>query len=92
MPAFSNTRRCFVIARRVSLDYGLAREVFLAGLGDLAARDLTEYKWGVEFYAKPFAELKIISQGAPDARNRRFQLDALFRYGRSFMQPAGCKL
>jgi len=57
---------------------GLPLEMLVAGIGNLAARNLTRYKRTIQLHAKPLAELTIIRQRAPDPRNRRFEFDTLF--------------
>ena len=42
----------------------------------MAAGDLARNEWAIQFHAKPFAELAVIRQGPPHARNRRLEFDA----------------
>src|ERR1017187_29500 len=58
------------------LYYGLPFEVLVTGIGNVATRDLTGHKWAIQLHSKPLAKLTIIRQGAPDPRNRSFELNA----------------
>ena len=62
------------------LDHGFPRHVFVAGMEDVAAGDLPRDEWGLNFDAKPFAELPVIGEGLPDARDGGLQFDLLFDF------------
>src|ERR1019366_694911 len=70
----------------------LPSHVLVAGMGNLAARDLTRYEWALQLYTKPLAKLAVICQRPPDPRNRGLQIHALFDPVIHFKQPPGCIL
>src|SRR6202011_5683378 len=71
---------------------GLPFEVLVARIGHLATRDLAGYERPIQFHAKPIAELPVIRQRAPDARNGRLQFNALLNTVVHLKQPPGCIL
>src|SRR6185437_3305981 len=56
---------------------GFPFDVLVAGVGHVAARDLALHERAIDFHAKPLAEFAIVRQCPPDARDWRFQFDAL---------------
>src|SRR6266481_5683232 len=71
---------------------GVPFEVLIARIRDLATRDLTRHERAIEFHAEPLAELTVIRQRAPDARNGGFEFDALLNTVVHLRQPPGCIL
>src|SRR5208282_1505837 len=67
-------------------------DVLIAGMSNLAARDLTQYKRSIQFHAKPLAKLAVISQRTPDSGDRRFEFNTLLNTVTHVMQPLGCIL
>ena len=55
---------------------GFPFEVLIAGVGNLAARDLTRYERTLQFHAKPLVELAVVRQGTPDSRTWRLKFNA----------------
>ena len=58
-------------------------DVFVAGIGDLAAGDLAGDEGAVELDLEPLAKLAIVGESPPDAGNRGFEFDALSRFCRT---------
>src|SRR5262249_22959183 len=71
---------------------GLPFEVLVAGIGNLATRNLTRYERAIQFHTEPLAKFTIIRQCTPDARNRRLEFNALLNPVIHFEQPPGCIL
>ncbi len=75
------------------LHHGLPFDVLVARVGNMAARDLARHERAIQFHAKPFAELTVIRQRAPDPRNRRLEFNSLLNsIVAIFRQPPGCRL
>src|ERR1700728_5092432 len=74
------------------LHRGRPLDVFIAGMRNLAARNLARYKRPLQFHAKPLAKLAVVGQRAPHPRNRSFEFNALFNTVVHFGQPPGCIL
>ena len=72
------------------LDDGFPFEVLVAGPGDEAGGCLAGDEGGVEFNAKPLAELLMIGQGAPDAGDGCGDEDLFFDAVGLHRQPPGC--
>jgi hypothetical protein len=67
-------------------------DVLIARMGNLAAHDLTGHKRAVQLHTEPLAELAVIRQGPPDARNWRFEFNTLLDSIVIIMQPQNCIL
>src|SRR5215469_3914633 len=52
-------------------------EMLVAGICNLATRDLTLNKWAIQFHTKPFAKFTVIRQRTPDPRNRCLKFNTL---------------
>src|SRR5215472_4594946 len=71
---------------------GLPFEMLVAGICNLATRDLTLHKRALQSHTKPCAKFTVIRHRTPDPRNRCFELDTLFDTVIHYMQPPGCIL
>src|SRR5579863_1934243 len=71
---------------------GLPFDVLIAGVRDVAARDLARNERAIQFHAKPLAELMVIGKGAPDSGNRRVQFNTLLNSMIHVKQPLSCIL
>src|SRR4029077_1088915 len=60
------------------LHNGLPIEVFVPGIRNLAARDLTRHKRAIQFHEKPLAKLTVVRKRMPDPRNWRLECNAFF--------------
>src|SRR6266540_684291 len=69
----------------------LPAQVLVTRIGDLSARNLSRHKWVFEPDSKPRAELVMVGQRTPDARDRRLELDG-FLDAIAHAQPTGCPL
>src|SRR5277367_4686755 len=67
-------------------------DVLVAGMSNLAARNLTLNERAVEFHVKPLAEFTVIRERAPDPRNGSLEFDALLDVVVHCTQPLGCTL
>src|ERR1700679_1770667 len=74
------------------LHRGRPLDVFIAGMRNLAARDLARYKRPLQFHAKPLAKLAVVGQRAPYLRNPSFAFNAPFNTVVHFGQPPVCIL
>src|SRR5947207_4403626 len=59
----------------------LPAHVLVAGVGDLALRELTGQERTLQLHVKPLAELAMVGERAPHARHRRLELDAFLDAG-----------
>src|SRR4029077_17441640 len=58
------------------LHNGLPFEVFVAGIRNLAARDLTRHKRAIQLHPKQFPKLTVVRYASPDPRNWRLEFNA----------------
>src|SRR5207248_11053859 len=58
------------------LYHRLPADMLVAGVGDLALRELTGYERTLQLHVKPLAELAMVGECAPHPRHRRLELEA----------------
>ena len=68
------------------------RDVFVTGMRDLSARDLSRYKRAFQIDPKPLAELAMVRERSPDTRDWSLELNALLDSAFRHKQPPGCIL
>src|SRR5262245_49127825 len=67
-------------------------EMLVAGICNLATRDLTLDKWAIQFHTKPFAKFTVIRHSTPDPCNRCLEFNPLHDTVIHYTQPPGCIL